>query len=103
MDTLLFENAFLASPRVSNLAHFQHVLWTSFQVRFLSDFVSFLEPFEAPFGTIFGKKTIPKIVRPQLIRMDALGRRVKELTDEEKAIGYKTLEEFNLLQQNKLF
>ncbi|GIS52928.1 MAG: hypothetical protein Ct9H90mP28_6440 [Paracoccaceae bacterium] len=49
------------------------------------------------------KKTIPKIVRPQLIRMDALGRRVKELTDEEKAIGYKTLEEFNLLQHNKLF
>lgn len=49
------------------------------------------------------KKTIPKIVRPQLIRMDALGRRVKELTDEEKAIGYKTLEQFNLLQHNKLF
>lgn len=49
------------------------------------------------------KKTIPKIVRPELIRMDALGRRVKELTDEEKTIGYKTLEEFNLLQHNKLF
>lgn len=49
------------------------------------------------------KKTIPKIVRPKLIRMDALGRRVRELTDEEKAIGYKTLEEFNLLQPNKLF
>ena len=49
------------------------------------------------------KKPIPKIVPPQLIRMDALGRRVRELTDEEKAIGYKTLEEFNLLQPNKLF
>ncbi len=49
------------------------------------------------------KKPIPKIVRPELIRMDALGRRVKELTDEEKTIGYKTLEEFNLLQHNKLF
>ena len=61
MATLLFENAFLASPRVSNLAHFQHVLWTSFQVRFLLDFVTFLKPSEAPFGTIFEKKTIPKI------------------------------------------
>lgn len=49
------------------------------------------------------KKPIPKPVRPVLIRMDALGRRVPELTDEEKAIGYKTLEEFNLLQHNKLF
>ena len=49
------------------------------------------------------KKPIPKMVPPPLIRTDALGRRVKELTDEEKAIGYKTLEEFNLLPHNKLF
>ena len=49
------------SPGVSNLAHFQHVLLTSFQVRFLLDFVTFLRPSEAPFGTIFEKRTIPKI------------------------------------------
>ena len=51
----------LASPGVSNLAHFQHVLLTSFQVRFLSDFLTFLRPSGAPFGTIFQKKTLPKI------------------------------------------
>ena len=56
LATVPFQDAFLASPRVSNLAHFQHVLWTSFQVRFLSDFVSFVRPFGAPFGTIFQKK-----------------------------------------------
>ena len=61
LTTRPFENAFLASPRVSNLAHFQHVLLTSFQVRFLSDFVTFLKPSGAPFGTIFQKKTLPKI------------------------------------------
>tara|TARA_B100000530_G_scaffold336854_1_gene293042 strand:+ start:3986 stop:4177 length:192 start_codon:yes stop_codon:yes gene_type:complete len=49
------------------------------------------------------KKPIPKLVRPELIRMNAIGDPVQELTDEEKAIGYKTLEEFNLLQHNKLF
>ena len=59
--TIPFENAFLASPRVLNLAHFQHVLWTSFQVRFLLDFVSFVRPFGVPLGTIFEKKSIPKI------------------------------------------
>ena len=48
-----FENAFLASPRVSNLAHFQHVLWTLLQVRFLTDFVTFLKPSESPFGILF--------------------------------------------------
>jgi hypothetical protein len=56
LTTFPFENAFLASPRVSNLVHFQHVLLTSFQVRFLSDFVTFLRPSGAPFGTIFEKK-----------------------------------------------
>ena len=61
LTTIPFENAFLASPRVSNLEHFRHVLWTSFQVRFVSDFVPFLKQFGAPFGTIFQKKTLPKI------------------------------------------
>ena len=56
MTTFPFENAFLASPLVSILAHFQHVLWTSFQVRFILDFVICLQPFGAPFGTIFEKK-----------------------------------------------
>ena len=42
LETFPFENVFLASPRESKLLHFQHVLLTSFQVRFLSDFVSFL-------------------------------------------------------------
>ena len=45
---------------VSNLARFQHVLWTSFQVSFLSDFVCLLKPFEAPFGTIFEQKPFRK-------------------------------------------
>ena len=57
-----FENAFLASPRVLDSAHFQHVLWTSYQVRFLSDFVTLLEPPEARVGTTFENKTVPKIV-----------------------------------------
>ena len=30
LTTLPFENAFLASPRVSNLIHFQHVLFSTF-------------------------------------------------------------------------
>ena len=51
---------FLASPRVSNLAHFKHVLLTSFQVRFLLDFVTILRPSGAPFGTILEKKTLSK-------------------------------------------
>ena len=42
------------------LAHFQHVLWTSFQVGFLSDFVTFLRQVGAPFGTIFEKKPLRK-------------------------------------------
>ena len=49
MATLLFENAFLASPRVLNLGYFQHVLLTSFQVCFLSDFWSHLRLHLAPF------------------------------------------------------
>ena len=61
MTTIPFENAFLASPRVSNLAHFQHVLWTSFQVCFLADVVTFWRIFWVPSGTIFEKKTLPKI------------------------------------------
>ena len=60
LTTLPFENAFLASPRVSNLAHVQHVLLTSFQVRFLLDFVIFLRPCGVPFGIIFEKKTRSK-------------------------------------------
>ena len=38
LTTFPFENAFLASPKVLNLDHCQHVLLTSFQVRILSDF-----------------------------------------------------------------
>ena len=62
MTTISFENAFLAIPRVSDSEHFRHVLWTSFQVRFSSDFVTFLRLSGIPFGTIFQTKTIPKIV-----------------------------------------
>ena len=40
---------------------FSIVLLTSFQVRFLSDFVTFLRPSGAPFGIILEKKTFPKI------------------------------------------
>ena len=61
LTTIRFENAFLASPNVSNLTHFQHVLLTSFQVCFSSDCVTFLEPYGIPCGTIFRKKTLPKI------------------------------------------
>ena len=58
LATCPFEDAFITSPRVSNLAHFQHVLWTSFQVCSLSEFLTFLKPFEAPFDTIFEKKRL---------------------------------------------
>ena len=60
-DNLPFENAFLASPRVSNLARFQHVLWTSFRVLFFIRFRDIFEAIWAPFGTIFSEKTVPKI------------------------------------------
>ena len=48
---------------VSNLAHFQHVLLPSFQVRFLLDFVICLRPCGAPFGTIFQEKPFGKSIQ----------------------------------------
>ena len=41
---------------------FSAFVWTSFQVRFSSDFVRILKQFWAPFGTIFEKKTFLEIV-----------------------------------------
>ena len=43
------------------MAHFQCVLWTSFQVSFSLDVGTFLRPSEVPVGTIFDKKNVPKI------------------------------------------
>ena len=53
-----FEIALLAAPDVSNLTHFQYVLWTSFQVSFFAtDLVIFLRQSRAIFRTIFRKNT----------------------------------------------
>ena len=63
---VIFDNRFIRkrvsckSKRVK-FNTFQHVLLTSFQVRFLSDVVTFLRPSGIPLDTIFQKKTLPKI------------------------------------------